>query len=192
MLQELILFVLLMVATPGPGNILAMTGGLTFGFRGCFPFVLGLIVGFALLNISVGVGLGSLITENFYIRNVFKIIGCCYIIYLAICTWNTPPQAENITQQNKLSFYKGLLVHPVSIKTWMMLTITYSEYTTYLVAVEQQIIYSLVCFASMQLIFHNGYCLAGVLLGKTFSNNLYLNRVMSVLIILVMVYTLLI
>ena len=42
---RLIVFVVLMVATPGPANLLVMIGGARLGLRGCIGFILGLVSG---------------------------------------------------------------------------------------------------------------------------------------------------
>ena len=54
-------FIILMVGTPGPANLLAMSAGSQFGFYKCLPFNFGLTLGKILLNIAMGLGLGVLL-----------------------------------------------------------------------------------------------------------------------------------
>ena len=57
---SLLVFVLLMVGTPGPANMLAMIGGARLGLRECLGFIAGLTVGKIGVNVLFGVGFGLL------------------------------------------------------------------------------------------------------------------------------------
>ena len=45
--------------TPGPNNIMLLSSGLTFGYRRTVPHMLGVVLGFPLMSIFVGLGLGE-------------------------------------------------------------------------------------------------------------------------------------
>ena len=55
------IFIVLMVSTPGPANLLIMTAGAQQGFWPCIPFNMGLIVGKLLLNLAMALGLTCLL-----------------------------------------------------------------------------------------------------------------------------------
>ena len=52
----LIIFILFMVITPGPANMVLMIGGAQKGVRACFGFIIGVIFGKILLNLLFGFG----------------------------------------------------------------------------------------------------------------------------------------
>jgi len=45
--------------TPGPNNIMLLSSGLTFGYKRTIPHILGVVIGFPLMTICVGLGLGK-------------------------------------------------------------------------------------------------------------------------------------
>lgn len=49
--------------TPGPNNTMLLASGLNYGFKRSLPHVLGISIGFALMVIAVGTGLGR-VFEN--------------------------------------------------------------------------------------------------------------------------------
>ncbi len=53
------LFLLVMVGSPGPANLLALSAGARAGLRPVLPFICGLVAGKLLLNMLLGVGLLS-------------------------------------------------------------------------------------------------------------------------------------
>ena len=52
-------FIVVMVATPGPANLLLMSAGAQQGFLRTLPFIGGLVVGKLLLNLALALGLGQ-------------------------------------------------------------------------------------------------------------------------------------
>ena len=58
-------FIILMVGTPGPANLLAMSVGARYGFLKCVSFNIGLTLGKVFLNFGHGFWFGC-ITRKFY------------------------------------------------------------------------------------------------------------------------------
>jgi threonine/homoserine/homoserine lactone efflux protein len=77
------LFALITSITPGPNNIMLTASGANFGFKRTLPHVAGIICGMMLLNISVGVGLGTLFTQFPIVQQVLRVAGSAYLLYLA-------------------------------------------------------------------------------------------------------------
>ena len=59
LLWALLLFVVVTLFTPGPNNAMLMTTGLNFGFRRGQPHLWGVALGFAVMVLAVGLGLGA-------------------------------------------------------------------------------------------------------------------------------------
>ncbi|MBC8653404.1 LysE family translocator, partial [Providencia vermicola] len=47
--------------TPGPNNIMLLASGVNFGFQKTLPHSLGVSIGFFIMLIAVGLGVGALI-----------------------------------------------------------------------------------------------------------------------------------
>ena len=60
LLAALALFCVVTLFTPGPNNLMLMTSGLNFGFRRGLPHLLGVTLGFTLMVLIVGLGLGAI------------------------------------------------------------------------------------------------------------------------------------
>jgi threonine/homoserine/homoserine lactone efflux protein len=54
------LFSLSMSISPGPVNLITLSTGVNHGFKNAMPFVSGATLGFTLLLLMVGLGLGGL------------------------------------------------------------------------------------------------------------------------------------
>ena len=61
-LFSLLVFVLLMVGTPGPANMLAMIGGARLGVGPCLGFIVGLTIGKVSVNVLFGQTLTCLVS----------------------------------------------------------------------------------------------------------------------------------
>jgi len=69
-----LLFVIFMVGTPGPANMLLMTSGANFGFWRSLPFVAGVTLGKLLVNILLAFGLWELLSYEPRVLLALKIV----------------------------------------------------------------------------------------------------------------------
>jgi threonine/homoserine/homoserine lactone efflux protein len=86
-----------------------MSSGLNFGIRRSLPHLCGICVGVAVMLIAVGSGAGYLFVRYPYIHEAIKIIGVCYLLYLAwrIATSAPSKQADNLVKP--LTFIQAAL-----------------------------------------------------------------------------------
>ena len=75
LLGPLALFALVSSITPGPNNIMLASSGLTFGFRRTIPHMLGVNLGFTLMLVLVGLGLGTMFQQLPWLYTVLKYAG---------------------------------------------------------------------------------------------------------------------
>lgn len=109
--------------TPGPNNILLTGFGANFGFVRTLPAVFGIIAGGASVNIGVGLGLGTLLQEYPLIKEVLKIVGCAYLLWLAYKLLGSGPvDANTVLDAKPFSFLQALSFQFVNPKVWVMLT----------------------------------------------------------------------
>ena len=126
----LIVFVLVASITPGPNNIMIMTSGLNHGIRASIPHMLGIVLGFAALLLSIGFGFGYLFERYTWLHQVIQIVGICYLIYLSylIATTTTSATASEAESNDNnidfaakpFSFAQAALFQWVNPKAWVM------------------------------------------------------------------------
>jgi threonine/homoserine/homoserine lactone efflux protein len=69
--------------TPGPNNTMLMVSGANFGFRATGPHLMGVAVGFFILVLTVGLGLGGLFRAYPALHRVLTVVGAAYLLWLA-------------------------------------------------------------------------------------------------------------
>ena len=79
----LVVFSAVMAFTPGPNNIMLAASGVNFGFLSTIPHMAGVTVGFAVLLVTGGTGLGILFATAPSLQLVLKIAGSLYMLWLA-------------------------------------------------------------------------------------------------------------
>ena len=75
LLAALAAFAFVSSITPGPNNAMLMASGANFGFASTLPHLAGVTIGFAILLLSVGLGLGGLFTAVPALHAVLKAVG---------------------------------------------------------------------------------------------------------------------
>lgn len=69
--------------TPGPNNLMLLSSGVNFGFSRTIPHMLGIGIGFVVLLLAVGFGLGALLSAFPAMHMALKVAGAAYLLYLA-------------------------------------------------------------------------------------------------------------
>jgi threonine/homoserine/homoserine lactone efflux protein len=69
--------------TPGPNNLMLLASGVNFGIARTVPHMLGISIGFLVLLLAVGFGLGAALTAFPALHSALKIAGAAYLLYLA-------------------------------------------------------------------------------------------------------------
>ena len=77
------LFVSIVSMTPGPNNLLLAASGANYGFYRTLPHMCGVIVGFAIMVVASGFGLGMLLNEFPQVILPLKIMSVSFLLYLS-------------------------------------------------------------------------------------------------------------
>jgi threonine/homoserine/homoserine lactone efflux protein len=81
--------------TPGPNNMMLLASGLNFGVRRTLPHMLGISIGYVILMLAVGFGLGEVLRAVPGAFFALKLAGGAYMLWLA---WqiarSAPPREE--------------------------------------------------------------------------------------------------
>lgn len=129
-LLALAMFAFITSITPGPNNIMIMTSGLNFGIRRSLPHFLGILFGFPLMTVLVGLGLGFVFERYPLVHEIIKIAGVCYLLWLAWKVANSSPTSLNIAKARPFTFIQSILFQWLNPKGWMMVLGAVAAYTT--------------------------------------------------------------
>jgi threonine/homoserine/homoserine lactone efflux protein len=126
----LVVFALVSSGTPGPNNLMLLSSGVNFGFRRTIPHMLGVGLGFVVLLLAVGSGLGSLLETLPWLHTALKIAGGLYLLYLAwrIAT-SGPLETKGEAAARPMSFLQAAAFQWINPKGWIMAVTAMVTYT---------------------------------------------------------------
>ncbi|AYD01044.1 LysE family translocator [Neorhizobium sp. NCHU2750] len=78
-----LLFVIVSTITPGGATTLATASGAHFGYRRSLPMIAGIAMGLGSMGASAAVGLGGIIMALPSLQLAMKLVGSCYLLWLA-------------------------------------------------------------------------------------------------------------
>jgi len=189
MLFSITSFTLASVLTPGPNNIMLLSSGLTFGYKQTIPHMLGIIFGFPLMLICVGMGIGAIFEMFPIVFTVLKVVGISYLFWMAWHIANTKGGVKTTSNKNNrpFTFLQGAAFQWVNPKAWIVaITVTVSFVTNPKYAFVQVLIIALLYLFS-GIISCSTWTLGGVYLKKLIKNALHVrifNIIMAVLIVI--------
>jgi threonine/homoserine/homoserine lactone efflux protein len=129
-LISLFVFCLVMSVTPGPNNIMLMASGMNFGVRRTLPHMAGIQVGWPVMLLLVGMGLGQVFTLYPLLLTLLKVVSAVYMLWLA---WNIAhalsPATDSPVAAQPMTFMQAALFQWVNGKAWMMALATISAFT---------------------------------------------------------------
>ena len=179
--------------TPGPNNIMLLSSGLTFGYRKTVPHLLGVVLGFPLMALIVGLGLGKIFESYPVVLTILKIIGTAYLLWLAWKIANsTPSLNEDESSKQPLKFIPIVLFQWVNPKNWIKIITAMSVYVHSAENALSQIIIITIIFLSTVIVSANSWTLGGVALKRFIKNTKAIrafNISMAVLLILSIIFS---
>ncbi|WP_295488290.1 LysE family translocator [uncultured Pseudomonas sp.] len=130
LLSAFILFAFVSSITPGPNNTLLLASGVNFGVRRSIPHAMGISIGFMLMVLGVGFGLGELFKAWPPLYSVLRYVGAAYLLYLAwkIAT-SGPLSGEAQSTPSPMSFWGAAAFQWVNPKAWVMAVGAITTYT---------------------------------------------------------------
>lgn len=124
------LFAFVTSVTPGPNNMMLLASGVNFGFSRTIPHMVGISVGFFLLVLGVGFGLGSAFKAWPLLYTILRYVGAAYLLYLAWKIATSGPASESDQARGEpLGFFGAALFQWVNPKAWIMAIGAISTYT---------------------------------------------------------------
>jgi len=183
-------FMILMVGTPGPANLIVMLGGAQVGIKSCMGFIAGLILGKIALNVFIGFGFAIILSGSPMLQQIFKYVSAIYMIGLTIRSWNAKTSQSNLlgNATHQFKFKLGLIIHPLNPKAWVMSALAWSNFAPQLGSFPVQLLTVVLGFAICQLFFHSIWCSVGNIIGRTIPNSQNITRTMVILTVLIVIW----
>lgn len=128
-LVALFVFAAVTSVTPGPNNLMLLTSGVNFGFARTIPHMAGVSIGFVILLLAVGAGMGSLLTTLPWLYTALKIAGGLYLLYLAWKIATSRSLDDEEAGSKPLTFVQALAFQWVNPKGWVMAVTAMGAYT---------------------------------------------------------------
>ncbi|MFT5220748.1 MAG: homoserine/homoserine lactone efflux protein [Planctomycetota bacterium] len=94
----LVVAIVIMV-TPGPAVVLAITNGILHGVRGALFAIFGNMTGLVILTAISSLGLGAVISTNDWLFDLLKWLGGLYLVYLGVMMWRTDKSRIGVSVQ---------------------------------------------------------------------------------------------
>jgi threonine/homoserine/homoserine lactone efflux protein len=115
--------------TPGPNNMMLFASGVNFGFVRTIPHMCGIGVGFLVLLLAVGFGLGALLETFPAVYTVMKFAGGAYLLWIAWKIATSCSIAEGKAGTQPMSFLEAAAFQWVNPKAWVMAVSAMATYT---------------------------------------------------------------
>ena len=121
-------FALVASITPGPNNAMLLASGVNFGLRRTAPHMLGVVIGFALMALSVGFGLQGVLNTVPVVYEIIRWGGAAYMLYLAWKIATAGEMAERGANPKPITFLQAVAfqwLNPTAVITAATAVTTY-------------------------------------------------------------------
>ncbi len=115
--------------TPGPNNTMLLASGVNFGFRRTIPHTLGVALGFDVVVIVVGLGVGSIFINYPAVHLVLRYAGIAYTLYLAWKIGTSGAMHDEAQARQPMTFLQAAAFQWVNPKVWVMVMGVLTAYT---------------------------------------------------------------
>ena len=125
----LLIFTFVMTVTPGPNTMMLLASGVNFGFRATVPHMAGITLGFGLMNVLVGMGLGEVFKLFPVLYKALSYAGAAYMLYLAWKIAMTRSMGEGKAGSRPMTFLQAAAFQWINPKAWVMAVTAITTYT---------------------------------------------------------------
>jgi threonine/homoserine/homoserine lactone efflux protein len=130
LLLAFVLFAFVTSITPGPNNMMLLASGVNFGLRRSLPHMLGISLGFMVLVLAVGLGLGQLFERLPALYSILRYAGAAYLLYLAWKIAQAGAPDDQADERGKpFSFLQAAAFQWINPKAWVMAIGAITTYT---------------------------------------------------------------
>jgi threonine/homoserine/homoserine lactone efflux protein len=120
MIPALALFAFVSSITPGPNNLMLMASGANFGFARTIPHMIGISLGFMVLMLVTGLGLGQVFDTYPISHVILKVLSVIYMLWLAWKIAHAAPAKARDATGSPMTFLQAAAFQWVNPKAWAM------------------------------------------------------------------------
>lgn len=120
-LLPLAVFVIALSATPGPNNLMVMVSGANWGLARTVPHIAGVALGFPLMVIAVGLGLGAVFEAYPLLHDVLKYLAFAYLVFLAWRISRAGKPDTRVARARPLNLIEAMVFQWVNPKAWAVM-----------------------------------------------------------------------
>ena len=129
-LLPLLGFVLVSTFTPGPNNLMVLTSGANYGLARTLPHIAGICLGFPVMIVAVGLGLGYVFDAYPIAHVVLQWLAFAYMLWLAWRIVQAGRPAAEKADAKPLTLLEAALFQPLNPKAWAIVFGATALYTT--------------------------------------------------------------
>lgn len=168
MLISISTFTLSTVMTLGTNNIMLLSSGLTFGYKNTLPHIFGVMLGFPVMVILVGLGMGVLFEQFPFVFTILKVVGIVYLLWMAykIANNHTTYEIDEKGESKPFTFFQAALFQWVNPKAWIMAITATSVFVISNESSFLQVIIIAIIYMLSGVISTNSWALGGVFLKR--------------------------
>lgn len=152
--------------TPGPNTVMVTASGATFGFRRTLPHVFGITVGFPLMLVAIGWGLGGVFEAHPSVHVALRWVGAGYLLFLAWKIANAHRSDAPGARSRPFGFLQAAAFQWVNPKAWMISIGAVSTFTTPGGDLRHEALVIGAVFAVVSLLSLAAWALFGLALGR--------------------------
>jgi threonine/homoserine/homoserine lactone efflux protein len=123
----LVLISLAIMGSPGPATISLVAAGSVRGVRRSFPYLVGIIIGTALVLVAVATGITSVLLAIPVIGAVLTWISVAYIVWLAYRIATAPPLSNMTGASDAFSLMGGAILGIANPKAWVAIAAVFAS-----------------------------------------------------------------
>ena len=133
-------FAISMSFTPGPNNLMLANAGARFGFARTLPHQLGVVLGFAVMALTVGLGVAGLIKAAPGLYTAMKYASLLLLVYLAWKIASAETVKASTSPPRPMTFVRAAAFQWINPKGWIMALTSMTAFTTLALDVRVQVL----------------------------------------------------
>jgi len=123
----LLLISLAIMGSPGPATISLMAAGSAYGVRRSLPYLIGIILGTAIVLLAVATGITAALLAVPAIGSILIWISVAYIVWLAYHIATAPPLSEATAVSSTFSVAGGTFLGIANPKAWVAIAAVFAS-----------------------------------------------------------------
>jgi threonine/homoserine/homoserine lactone efflux protein len=116
--------------TPGPNNLMLANAGARFGFARTLPHQAGVVIGFAIMTLTIGFGVAALLMAAPAVFMAMKVLSIAYMLWMAWKMATAESANADSAARKPMGFLHAAAFQWVNPKAWIMALGAVTTYTT--------------------------------------------------------------